>query len=46
MADLLVLEFDGVDETDYAKVNAQLDLDPKDRGRGVGGRAYHPPGRR
>jgi hypothetical protein len=29
MAELLVLEFDGVDETDYAKVNAQLGLDPK-----------------
>ena len=29
MAELLVLEFDGVDETDYATVNAQLGLDPK-----------------
>jgi hypothetical protein len=29
MAELLVLEFDGVDETDYAKVNAQLGLDPE-----------------
>jgi hypothetical protein len=29
MAELLVLEFDGVDEADYAKVNAQLGLDPQ-----------------
>ena len=29
MAELLVLEFDGVDEADYAKVNAQLGLDPE-----------------
>jgi hypothetical protein len=29
MAELLMLEFDGLDETDYAKVNAQLGLDPK-----------------
>ena len=29
MAELLVLEFDGVDETDYANVSAQLGLDPK-----------------
>jgi hypothetical protein len=29
MAELLLLEFDGVDETDYAKVNAQLGLDPE-----------------
>lgn len=28
MAELLILEVDGVDETDYAKVNAQLGLDP------------------
>lgn len=28
MAELLILEFDGVDETDYANVNAQLGLDP------------------
>jgi hypothetical protein len=25
---LFILEFDGVDESDYAKVNAQLGLDP------------------
>lgn len=29
MAELLILEFDGVDESDYAKVNAQLGLDPQ-----------------
>lgn len=29
MAELLVLEFDGVDETDYANVNAQLGIDPQ-----------------
>ena len=29
MAELLVLEFDGVDETDYTNVSAQLGLDPK-----------------
>jgi hypothetical protein len=29
MAELLVLEFDGVDESDYARVNAQLGLDPQ-----------------
>ena len=29
MAELLILEFDGVDETDYATVNAQLGLDPQ-----------------
>jgi hypothetical protein len=29
MAELLVLEFDGLDEKDYAAVNAQLGLDPK-----------------
>jgi hypothetical protein len=29
MAELLILEFDAVDETDYANVNAQLGLDPK-----------------
>lgn len=29
MAELLVLEFDGVDQTDYANVNAQLGLDPE-----------------
>jgi len=29
MAELLVLEFDGVDETDYAHVNAQLGLNPE-----------------
>jgi hypothetical protein len=29
MAELLVLEFDGVDESDYAKVNAQLGIDPE-----------------
>jgi hypothetical protein len=29
MAELLMLEFDGLDETDYAEVNAQLGLDPK-----------------
>jgi len=28
MAELLVLEFDGVDEAAYAKVNAELGLDP------------------
>lgn len=28
MAELLMLDFDGVDEADYAKVNAQLGLDP------------------
>lgn len=28
MAELLMLEFDGLDETDYAVVNAQLGLDP------------------
>ena len=33
MAELLILEVDGVDETDYAKVNAQLGLDP-DTGSG------------
>lgn len=27
MAELLILEFDGVDENDYARVNAQLGLD-------------------
>ena len=34
MAELLVLEFDAVDETDYAKVSAQLGLDP-DTGAGA-----------
>jgi hypothetical protein len=29
MAELLILEFDGVDESDYASVNAQLGLDPE-----------------
>ncbi len=29
MSELLILEFDGVDEADYAKVNAQLGLDPQ-----------------
>lgn len=29
MSELLVLEFDGVDETHYAKVNAELGLDPQ-----------------
>ena len=29
MAELLVLEFDGVDETDYANVSAQLGVDPQ-----------------
>ncbi|HEY3088586.1 MAG TPA: hypothetical protein VGJ59_11045 [Jatrophihabitantaceae bacterium] len=29
MAELLILEFDGVDEADYANVNAQLGLDPE-----------------
>jgi hypothetical protein len=29
MAELLVLEFDGVGETDYANVSAQLGRDPK-----------------
>jgi hypothetical protein len=28
MAELLTLEFDGLDETDYAAVNAQLGLEP------------------
>lgn len=28
MAELLILNFDGVDEADYAKVNAELGLDP------------------
>lgn len=28
MTELLMLEFDGVDEADYAKVNAELGLDP------------------
>lgn len=28
MAELLMLEFDGVDETTYAKVSAELGLDP------------------
>lgn len=29
MSELLVLEFDGLDETDYAKVNAELGIDPE-----------------
>ena len=29
MSELLVLEFDGVDETHYEKVNAELGLDPE-----------------
>lgn len=29
VAELLMLEFDGLDETDYAPANAQLGLDPK-----------------
>jgi hypothetical protein len=29
MAELLMLEFEGLDEKDYANVNAQLGLDPK-----------------
>jgi hypothetical protein len=29
VAELLKLEFDGLDETDYAAANAQLGLDPK-----------------
>lgn len=29
MSELLMLEFDGVDDTDYAKVNAELGLDPE-----------------
>lgn len=28
MPEMLILEFDAVDEADYAKVNAQLGLDP------------------
>jgi hypothetical protein len=29
MAELLILEFDGVNETDYARVNTHLGLDPE-----------------
>jgi len=29
MAELLMLEFDGLDEKDYAAVNAQLGIDPE-----------------
>ncbi len=29
MPELLILEFDGVTETDYAKINAALGLDPQ-----------------
>lgn len=29
MSELLILEFDGIDETHYAKVNAELGLDAK-----------------
>jgi hypothetical protein len=29
MAQLLILEFDGVDESDYGNVNTQLGLDPE-----------------
>jgi hypothetical protein len=38
IAELLILEFEGVTESDYRSVNAQLGIDP-DTGEGTG-----PPG--
>lgn len=38
MPELLILEFDGIDETQYDKVNAHLGVDPR------GGAGDFPPG--